>query len=398
MTGPARILSPALRAAKSPASTAAAIACAVLLAFAAPELAGRLGILGDIFVRALVFLSPFVMFFAAAAAFSGMDRGLSGKIGLVLGLFLISILGASLTALAVSFAHPIAPPAGIGAPPPPGIPATPEGLADAGFLWRSPYFLLFLAAAGAGVLSRFFFPRARTFLAAGASLMFRAVNAVILFAPIGIFGIVCGAMHRTAGEAFTLYGAILFNLALSVFCVFAACLPLLYWAILRRNPYPLLAQCLKGSAFCALLTRSSIANVPVNLKLARRLELDPALSAAAIPLGAVFHMPGAAVTLVTFAACALGAAGIGWSPALAGEVVFLSAFCALAAAGVPSGGLMMLPVLFGALGLDSGLAAQFMAVGFVTGVVQDAIGTALNSSSDVFLLALACGFKGHRGK
>ena len=390
-------LAAVFRGLKSPGALLAGIAAAGLLGFFSPGKAAALAFLGPAFVGVLVALSPFVMFFAVASAFSGFGKGLARGILRIIVLFMLSLSMAGLVTLAVNIVHPLSFPAVVGTVPGCGFAGICGKAVEIGLPvpWRSNYLVIFMLAAAAGGAARLASPKACAWLQSGAKGMFRLVSLVMVLAPFGIFGIVCQAAVSGVAGGLSLYGPVLGNLAASVILVFAAGLPALYWLAVHENPFPLLAACLKGSAFFAFLTRSSITNVPVNLKLARRLGLDDSLSAAAIPLGAVFHMPGAVVTLVTFAAGAM-ASGPGLEPVGAVELFLLSAGYAVAASGVPAGGLMMLPVLLGALGFDPALALQLLSVGLVTGVVQDALGTALNSSSDVFLAALACRMEARR--
>lgn len=214
--------------------------------------------------------------------------------------------------------------------------------------------------------------------------MLRTASWTILAAPLGIFGLVAQTWAEAgAGLLFT-YGRLLVNSLSAVALMLVIVLPAIYAAAVRSNPYPLLCRCLRDSALTAFLTRSSAANIPMNLALCRALKLDDGLSSIAISLGAVINMPGAAVTLATLTSCAVLSAGMPMNPGTMAMIAILSAAGTAAAAGVPNGALMLAPLTAELMGVSSEAAAGMMAAGMVISVLQDAAGTALNSMSDVW--------------
>lgn len=216
-----------------------------------------------------------------------------------------------------------------------------------------------------------------------------AVKWVIQFAPFGIMGLVFTSVSESGLEIFTTYGHLLLLL---VGCMLANTLifnPLISFLMLRRNPYPLLFTCLKESGLQAFFTRSSAANIPVNMNLCKKLGLDEEFYSVSIPLGATINMDGAAVTITVMTLAVAHTVGVDVS---FGSALFLSLMATLAAcgaSGVAGGSLLLIPMACSFFNISNDVAMQAVAVGFVIGVVQDSIETALNSSGDVFFTATA---------
>ena len=206
---------------------------------------------------------------------------------------------------------------------------------------------------------------------------------IVATAPMGVFGMVAQAWATTGGDAILTYGRLLVNSLAAVAVMMGFVLPFLYWAFVRRNPYPLLGRCLRDSALTAFVTRSSVANIPVNLALCRNLQVEAGLASVAVSVGAVINMPGATVTMATLTACAAASVGVTMNADVMILIAAVSVLCTAAAAGVPSGALLLIPVTAEFIGAG-GAAGDVMAVGMVISVLQDAAGTALNSMSDVW--------------
>lgn len=377
----------------SAALTLFATFAACTLAVGSPQHAPDFKILGDVFIAALKFIAPFLMFFSISTSIAGVNRSLSSKIGKVIFLYVASIFCAIVVSAVVSYIHPVRI-----APEILGLThATHRQPVTTNFeifvsVLRNPPLYLTVVFAGVigGCILRYCPLKWRVAFENINRLIFQITSWVLKWTPLGIFGIVCSTIARSTEGVFALYGKLLLNLTLSVALIFAISLPLLYRLCSSTNPFPVLWTCLKDSALFAFLTRSSIANLPVNLKLAEKLQLDLRVATPAISLGAVIHMPGASVTIVTFSFCALTSLGLPLdvhSFVLLVPMVFL---CTIAASGVPAGGLLVLPIALSVLGIDLDTAMLFVSIGFVTGVVQDAFGTALNSASDVYLTAAVC--------
>lgn len=215
------------------------------------------------------------------------------------------------------------------------------------------------------------------------------VKWVIQFAPFGILGLVFSSVSENGLEVFTTYGQLLLLL---VGCMLANTLifnPLISFLMLKENPYPLLFTCLKESGLNAFFTRSSAANIPINMALCKKLGLDEDFYSVSIPLGATINMDGAAVTITVMTMAVAHTMGIDVTFMSA---VFLSIIATLGAcgtSGVAGGSLLLVPMACSFFGIGNDVAMQAVAIGFIIGVVQDSVETALNSSGDVFFTATA---------
>ena len=213
------------------------------------------------------------------------------------------------------------------------------------------------------------------------------VRWVIAFAPFGVAGLVYNAVTTSGLGIFTEYG-LLIAVLVSVMAIIAFVTnPILVFLSIRQNPYPLVLRCLKDSAIMAFFTRSSAANIPVNMELCRKLGLNKDTYSVSIPLGATINMAGACVTITVLALAAATTMDISVHPVTAIILCVLSAVSACGASGVPGGSLLLIPVACSLLGIDSNIAMQMVGIGFIIGVIQDSCETALNSSSDALFTA-----------
>lgn len=215
------------------------------------------------------------------------------------------------------------------------------------------------------------------------------VRWVISLAPFGIFGLVYTSVSTNGLEIFTEYGLLLAVLVGCMLFIAFGTNPLIVWLCARVNPYPLVLRTLKESGLTAFFTRSSAANIPVNMELCRKLKLDPDNYSVSIPLGATINMAGAAVTITVMAMAACNTMGIAVDLPTAVILSVLAAVSACGASGVAGGSLMLIPLACSLFGIGNDIAMQVVAVGFIIGVIQDSCETALNSSSDVLLTATA---------
>ncbi|MEE3349431.1 MAG: serine/threonine transporter SstT [Candidatus Gastranaerophilaceae bacterium] len=212
---------------------------------------------------------------------------------------------------------------------------------------------------------------------------------IINFAPFGIFGLVYSAISTNGTEIFITYGKLLLLLVGCMLFVYFVANPILIFVFTRRNPYPLIFRCFKDSGITAFFTRSSAANIPVNMALCEKLGLDKDLYAVSIPLGATINMGGAAVTISVMTMAAVHTLGIPVPFSLAVLLSILSAFAACGASGVAGGSLLLIPMACSLFGISNDVAMHVVGVGFIVGVIQDSLETALNSSSDVIFSAVA---------
>ena len=222
-----------------------------------------------------------------------------------------------------------------------------------------------------------------------AQAMTKIVRWVISLAPFGILGLVYTAVSTSGLEIFTTYGALILLLVCVMFFIALVINPIIVWVCIRRNPYPLVLRCLKDSGITAFFTRSSAANIPVNMKLCHDLGLNRDNYSVSIPLGATINMAGAAVTIsvMTMATCHLLGISVDFPTAVILSV--LAAIGACGASGVAGGSLLLIPLACSLFGIGNDIAMQVVAVGLIIGVIQDSCETALNSSSDALFTATA---------
>jgi len=363
------------------------------LGLQAPGLAADLGLLGELFVAMLKAVAPLlVMVLVMSAIANRHERGAdSQRIALTFGLYLLGTVAAAMVALAFSLALPqtlTLAGAAEGAPP-----------AAVGSVLRTVLFRLvdnpisallngnFLGCLTWAVLLGLSFRRApatfRASLQTVADGVADVVRYVIALAPVGIFGLVCATVANTGVEVLAEYASVAGLLVLAMAVVAVLVNPFLIWMLTRQNPYPVVLQCLQESGVTAFFTRSSAANIPVNLALARRLGISEELYAVTIPVGATVNMTGAAITITTLALAAAHTLGIAPSIPQALLLCVLSALAACGASGVPSGSLLLVPLACSLFGIPIDTAMQVVAVGLIISVIQDSAETALNSSTDV---------------
>lgn len=216
------------------------------------------------------------------------------------------------------------------------------------------------------------------------------VRVVIRFAPLGIFGLVSSTLAETGFDALWGYAHLLMVLIGAMLLVALVLNPLIVFWKIRRNPYPLVFTCLRESGLTAFFTRSSAANIPVNMELCKKLGLNEDTYAVSIPLGATINMAGAAITITVLTLAAAHTLEISVDLPTALLLSLVAAVCACGASGVAGGSLLLIPLACSLFGISSDIAMQVVAVGFIIGVLQDSCETALNSSTDVLFTATAC--------
>ena len=215
------------------------------------------------------------------------------------------------------------------------------------------------------------------------------MRCIIQCAPFGILGLVFASVSESGLEIFTDYGKLLVVLVGSMFFVALVVNPVIVALFLRRNPYPLVFKCLKESGLTAFFTRSSAANIPINMQLCERLGLEKDFYSVSIPLGATINMDGAAVTITVMTLAVCNTMGIAVDIPTAILLSVLATLGACGASGVAGGSLLLIPLACSLFGINNDVAMQAVAVGFIIGVIQDSVETALNSSGDVLFTATA---------
>jgi len=221
------------------------------------------------------------------------------------------------------------------------------------------------------------------------NIVSQTVKWIINLAPFGIMGLVYENVSQNGLSIFTDYGKLLILL---VSCMLFSALvvnPLLVALVLRRNPYPLVLRCLKESGITAFFARSSAANIPVNMELCRKLGMDKEMYAVSIPLGATINMNGAAITIAVMSLAAANTVGIKVSFVTTVVLVLIATLAACGASGVAGGSLLLIPMACSLFGVNADIAMQVVGVGFIIGVIQDSLETALNSSGDVIFASTA---------
>ena len=364
-----------------------------LLALVAPETAVSLGLLGQLFVAMLKAVAPLlVMLLVMSAIANRHEREAdSRRIGLTLMLYLLGTVSAAIVAVLLSSLFPqtlTLSAAADGAPPA----AVGSVLRDVLFrLVDNPVNALltgnFLGCLSWAVLLGLSFRRAsdafRAQLQTLADGVADVVRYVIVLAPVGIFGLVCQTVATAGVEALAEYASVAGLLVMAMGIVALVVNPLYLWLMTRANPYPVVLRCLQESGVTAFFTRSSAANIPVNLALAKKLGISEELYSVTIPIGATVNMAGAAITITTLSLAAANTLGIEVAFSQALLLCVIASLAACGASGVPSGSLLLIPLACGLLGIPVDTAMQVVAVGFVISVIQDSAETALNSSTDV---------------
>ncbi|MGQ7269866.1 serine/threonine transporter SstT [Marinobacter nauticus] len=375
------------------------IIAGVLLAVVWPETAQSVSLLGQLFISALKAVAPILVFALVTAAIANHRQGQPTHIRGVLLLYVIGTLVAAVVAVIASFVFPteltLELPEVSGNPPGGVVEILRNLLLSAvtnpvNALMEGNFIAILAWAVGLGLMLRQGRDATRQVVNDLSDAISGIVRAVIRFAPLGIFGLVANTLADAGISALLEYGRLLGVIVGCMLFVALVTNPLIVFLHTRQNPYPLVFACLRGSAITAFFTRSSAANIPVNLNLCDRLGLDPDTYAISIPLGATINMAGAAITIsvITLAAAHTLGTPVDFPTALLLCVVSSIAACGVS--GVAGGSLLLIPLATSLFGISTEVAMQVVAIGFVISVVQDSTETALNSSTDVLFTAAAC--------
>lgn len=371
----------------------------VVLALLAPEAARAVAMLGDLFIAALKAVAPVLVFVLVMASIASHRQGERTHIRPVLILYLIGTLGAAVVAVMASFMFPstlILDAPQVGGEPPGGIIGVLRNLllnivtSPVKALLEGNFIGILAWAIALGILLRTAAPSTRTMLADVSNAVSQIVQVVIRFAPLGIFGLVAATMVEAGLDALLGYAQLLAVIIGSMLFVALVLNPLIVWWQIRRNPYPLVFTCLRESAVTAFFTRSSAANIPINMELCRRLNLHEDTYSISIPLGATINMAGAAITITVMTLAAANTLGIQVDLPTALLLCIVSSLAACGVSGVAGGSLLLIPMACALFGISTDVAMQVVAIGFVISVLQDSAETALNSSTDVLFTAAAC--------
>jgi len=376
------------------------IVAGVALSLISPGAAKSTMLLGDLFVRALKAVAPVLVLVLVASAIANRRKSHTSQMRPIVLMYLVGTIAAALLAVTMSTLFPTTLALQLT-----GVEATaPQGIAEVlgGLLHKlvdNPLNAImtgnFIGILVWGVLLGIFLHHAaestRQMLADTADAVTHIVRLVIRLAPIGIFGLVAGNLAESGLSVLGGYARILSVLLGSMLMMALLINPLIVWIKTRRNPYPIVLTALRESGVTAFFTRSSAANIPVNLALCERLDLEKDTYAVSIPLGATINMGGAAITITVLTLAATHTLGISVDLPTALLLSVIAALSACGASGVAGGSLLLIPLSCGLFGIPNDIAMQVVAVGFVISILQDSAETALNSSTDVVFTAAVAG-------
>ena len=358
-----------------------------------------ISILGDVFVSALKAIAPLLVFFLVISSLCNAGNSHGGVIKTVIILYMFSTVLAAVIAVFASMAFPVkltlATAAATDAAAPQGIAEVLNNLLlnvvanPVSSLVNANYVGILMWAILLGLAFRAANDMTKNVLNDIANGTSAVVSWIINMAPFGIFGLVFNTVSTNGLEIFTTYGKLLALLVGCMLFIYFVTNPLLVYLCIRKNPYPLILHCLKKSAITAFFTRSSAANIPVNMKACEEMGLDRDTYSVTIPLGATINMDGAAITITVMTMATAFTLGIHVDIPTAIILSLLAALSACGASGVAGGSLLLIPMACSLFGISDDISMQVVAVGFIIGVIQDSVETALNSSSDLLLSASA---------
>lgn len=371
----------------------------LVLALVSPDGAKSVAFLGALFVKALKAVAPILVFVLVAASLAGKKQGVKSNMRPVLVLYLLGTFLAAIVGVAASFLFPTnlvlvnatahsSAPGAIGEV----LHALLLSAVDnpVGALVSGNYIGILTWAVALGLALHHGSEQTKQVVGDIAAACTAIVQKVIRLAPIGVFGLVADTIGTTGFQALLGYSRLVMVLVGSMLVVALVVNPLIVFLTIRRNPFPLVFTCLRESGVTAFFTRSSAANIPVNLGLCKKLGLHEDTYSVSIPLGATINMAGASITISVMSLAAVHTLGIPVDLPTALLLSVVSALGACGTSGVAGGSLMLIPLACSLFGIGGDIAMQVVAVGFIIGVIQDSSETALNSSTDVLFTAAAC--------
>ncbi|MGL6105871.1 serine/threonine transporter SstT [Romboutsia sp.] len=371
----------------------------IILALVVPQ-ATPIAMFGSLFVGALKGVAPILVFFLVMAAISQHKEGKKTNMKSIVVLYLLGTFLAAMVAVVGSFLFPmelqLSAAAGVGDLTPPGgvgevlktlllnvVKNPVESLATANYIGILAWALVF------GLALKNSSEATKNIIVNISDAVSQVVRWVISFAPFGIMGLVFDTIATSGIESLFSYGQLIVLLVGCMAFVALVVNPIIAFIGMKRNPYPLVFKCLRESGLTAFFTRSSAANIPVNMGLCKELGLDEDTYSVSIPLGATINMGGAAITISVLALAAANTVGVAVDLPTAIILSILAAVSACGASGVAGGSLLLVPLACSLFGIPNEIAMQVVGVGFIVGVIQDSCETALNSSTDVLYTAIA---------
>lgn len=359
-----------------------------------------IGILGDMFVGALKAIAPILVFVLVMSSLASAKSGTAHNMKNVLFLYALGTVASALVAVAVNNIYPVtlalnSDLAVTGAEVTTNIGEVLKTLLlntvsnPIAALYNANYIGILSWAIILGIAFKFTSEGTKKGLLEVSDAVSQVVKWVISCAPFGVLGLVFKTMAETGIEGFATYGKVLIVLVSCMFGVALILNPLIVFFCIKQNPYPLVFKCLRESAITAFFTRSSAANIPVNMELCKSLDLDEDTYSVSIPLGATVNMAGAAITITTMTLAAVNTLGISVDIPTMIVLSLVASVSAAGTSGVAGGSLMLIPLACSLFGISNDIAMQVVGIGFIIGVVQDSCETALNSSTDVLFTCAA---------
>ena len=375
------------------------LAVGVILGLLIPNLTG-ISVLGQLFVGALKAVAPILVLVLVASSLANAKGGHAKKFRTVIILYLFSTMLAAVIAVIANFMFPTFIPLE-------GVTASEEYVAPSGMsevivnlltnvvanpidaLLNANYIGILFWAVILGLALKRSSDSTKRFLDDLADAISKIVRGIISCAPFGILGLVFNSVSTSGLDIFKTYGHLVAVLVCTMLFIAFVVNPLIVGLLLRHNPYPLIWKCIRTSGITAFFTRSSAANIPVNMELCEELGLDEDMYSVSIPLGATINMNGAAVTITTFSLAAAYTMDVHVTLLMAIALSFVAAFSACGASGVAGGSLLLVPLGCSLFGVAPDVAMAIVGVGFIISVIQDSMETALNSSGDAIFTATA---------
>lgn len=375
------------------------IVLGIIVGMFSKELASAVSILGSLFVGALKAIAPILVFVLVSTAIATKEMGVQTKMKPIVTLYLIGTFLAALVAVLASFLFPttlvLIDAANTSLTPPDSVITVLKGVLfnmvdnPINALATGNFIGILVWAIAIGVAMHYSSNETKNVFFDVSNGITKIVKFIIRLAPFGIFGLVANTVAQTGFDALISYGRLLSVLVGTMLFIAFVVNPIIVFIKTKSNPFPLIFTCVRESGITAFFTRSSAANIPVNMNLCKKLDLDENTYSVSIPLGATTNMAGAAVTITILTLATVNTLGLTVDIGTALLLSIISALAACGASGVAGGSLLLIPLACSLFGISNDVALQVVAIGFVIGVVQDSLETALNSSTDVVFTA-AC--------
>ena len=375
-----------------------AIVVGILVAMTAPEAAKSLSLFGSLFIGGLKAVAPILVFILVASSIANQKVNSEANIKPIIGLYFLGTLSAAVIAVLMSFAFPTTLTldlVGVDANPPQGLAEVLRTLAfkivdnPINAIMTGNFVGILAWGIGLGIALKKANDTTKVVVQDISNGVSFIVKLVIKFAPLGVLGLVANTVATTGFDTLAEYSRLVTVLVSSMLMIALVVNPLIVFAVTKKNPYPLVFTCLRESGITAFFTRSSAANIPVNMALCKKLKLHEDTYSVSIPLGATVNMAGAAITITVLTLATANTLNIDVDLTTAILLSVVASIAACGSSGVAGGSLLLIPLACSLFGINDDIAMQVVAIGFIIGVIQDSAETALNSSTDVVFSAAA---------